>query len=136
MLAEIMHRKSHPSLFTCRINPKPRSSIPDNLGLRFVEGINGIRRELDRSRTPWCADLPGTVSEGHDAQAEWAKQHGYVPCIISENIAYQYRTSGFTDEELAREFFQTMRLPNSRALYDVPIANHVPRRLTRVKALL
>jgi hypothetical protein len=49
---------------------------------------------------------------------------------------YAFHTSGFTGEELAREFVQTMRLPNSRALYDVLIANHVPRRLTRLKALL
>jgi hypothetical protein len=50
--------------------------------------------------------------------------------------AYQYCTSGLTGAELAREFFETMRLPISRALYDVPTANHVPPRLTRVKALL
>jgi hypothetical protein len=54
--------------------------------------------------------MASTDQYGHTADgstpADRAKQHGYNPCIISENIAYQYRTSGFTSEELAREFVQ------------------------------
>jgi uncharacterized protein YkwD len=35
-----------------------------------------------------------------------AKAHGYDPCLIAENIAYQHHSGGFTTEALAQGFFQ------------------------------
>jgi hypothetical protein len=50
-----------------------------------------------------------TDTYGHAAHgnrpSERAKQHGYEYCIVSENIAYQYRPIGST-EALATAFFQ------------------------------
>jgi uncharacterized protein YkwD len=35
-----------------------------------------------------------------------AKAHGYDPCLIAENIAYQHHSGGFTAEALAQGFFE------------------------------
>jgi uncharacterized protein YkwD len=35
-----------------------------------------------------------------------AKAHGYDPCLIAENIAYQHHPGGFTAEALAQGFFE------------------------------
>ncbi len=47
---------------------------------------------------------------GHHADgqrpAERAKQHGYDYCILSENIAYQFKSAKFTAEELAEATFR------------------------------
>jgi hypothetical protein len=48
------------------------------------------------------------LSHAADGQtpAERAKTHGYAPCLIAENIAYQHHPGGFTAEVLAQGFFQ------------------------------
>ncbi|KFI22812.1 serine protease [Nitrosococcus oceani] len=38
--------------------------------------------------------------------AERASRYGYRYCIVSENIAFQFDTAGFTTEELIQGFFQ------------------------------
>jgi uncharacterized protein YkwD len=47
---------------------------------------------------------------GHSADgnqpAERAKQHGYAYCLVSENIAYQYSSAGFTPAELVSGFVE------------------------------
>src|SRR5205085_9863408 len=37
--------------------------------------------------------------------ADRAKEHGYDYCIVLENIAYQYDSTGFTTEKLGGGFF-------------------------------
>ena len=37
---------------------------------------------------------------------ERAAQHGYVACVVTENIAYQFRSEGFDGDALATEFVQ------------------------------
>jgi uncharacterized protein YkwD len=50
----------------------------------------------------------GQFSHAADGQTPEvrAKAHGYDPCLIAENIAYQYHSGGFTTEALAQGFFQ------------------------------
>jgi hypothetical protein len=47
---------------------------------------------------------------GHTADgkrpSQRATEHGYEYCLIAENIAYQFSTVGFGDEELADKFFE------------------------------
>src|SRR5262249_14670175 len=47
---------------------------------------------------------------GHAADGEQpsdrAKKHGYAFCVIAENIAYEYKSTGFTTEELAKGFVE------------------------------
>jgi uncharacterized protein YkwD len=79
---------------------------------RQAEGLPEVKsnRQLMEAAQEFAQFMASTDRYGHTADgstpAERAKQYGYNPCIISENIAYQYRTSGFTSEELAREFVQ------------------------------
>lgn len=49
-----------------------------------------------------------TNKYGHTADgqqpAERASKHGYDYCIVAENIAYQYSSTGFTTKQLAKRF--------------------------------
>jgi uncharacterized protein YkwD len=45
------------------------------------------------------------TADGQTPEAR-AKAHGYDPCLIAENIAYQHNPAGFTTEALAEGFFQ------------------------------
>jgi uncharacterized protein YkwD len=53
-------------------------------------------------------DLARTEKLAHDADgnrpADRARQHGYVMCLIDENIADEYNSEGFTTAELADKF--------------------------------
>ncbi len=42
-------------------------------------------------------------ADGSDPRAR-AKKHKYDPCIVAENIAYEYNSEGFLSEDLARRF--------------------------------
>jgi uncharacterized protein YkwD len=79
---------------------------------RQAEGLREVESspQLMEAARDFAQFMASTDKYGHAADgrhpADRAKQHGYDYCIIAENIAYQHRTSGFTSEELAREFFQ------------------------------
>lgn len=47
----------------------------------------------------------GHAADGHEPAAR-AQKFGYEYCIVAENIAYLYSSSGFTTGELARRFFE------------------------------
>lgn len=62
-----------------------------------------------RSAAQQFAEYMARTDEyGHTAggttPAERAREQGYQYCIILENIAFQFRTTGFTTEELAHKF--------------------------------
>lgn len=50
----------------------------------------------------------GTYSHTADGKqpAERAENHGYDACIVAENLAEQFSSTGFTAEELARQFVE------------------------------
>jgi uncharacterized protein YkwD len=48
-------------------------------------------------------DVYGHTADGA-RPAERATKHGYVFCLVSENIAYQYSSAGFTAAKLAERF--------------------------------
>jgi uncharacterized protein YkwD len=50
----------------------------------------------------------GQLSHTADGQSpeDRAKAHGYDPCLIAENIAYQHHSGGFTAEALGQGFFE------------------------------
>ena len=79
---------------------------------RQAEGLRAFEPspQLMEAAQEFAQFMASTDQYGHTADgrrpADRAKQHGYDYCIIAENIAYQHRTSGFTSEELAREFFE------------------------------
>lgn len=88
-----------------------------------VEGItqrtNEFRREnsldplkvsekLQAAAAEFAQYMARTDTYGHTADgrrpAERAEAQGYEYCLIAENIAYQYRSTGFSDQELAEAF--------------------------------
>jgi uncharacterized protein YkwD len=97
-------------------SPELANTIQDIINatnrFRQVEGLREVKPnpQLMAAAHDFATFMARTGTYGHSADgrspAERAKQHGYDPCIISENIAYQYRTSGFTSAELARALFE------------------------------
>ena len=88
---------------------------------RIVELTNEFRRKEGLEPVTTDATLRDTAAEfaaymartdryGHTADGrqphERAKQQGYEYCIVSENIAYQFKTTGFDTAQLAQRFFE------------------------------
>lgn len=61
--------------------------------------------QLSEAATYFADYMGGTSQYGHEADggtpASRADRYGYDHCIIAENIAYQYSSTGFTPEALA-----------------------------------
>jgi uncharacterized protein YkwD len=87
----------------------------------IIEKTNAFRREqklaavevnprLAAAAEDFARYMARTNRFGHTADgsrpADRAAKHGYAYCIIAENIAYQYRSQGFTAAELAEALFQ------------------------------
>ncbi len=83
---------------------------------RIIGQTNAFRKHENRrpvetdpqlsEAAAYFADYMARTSQyGHEADgggpASRANRYGYDHCIISENIAYQYKSGGFTPEELA-----------------------------------
>jgi len=87
----------------------------------IVEKTNDFRKEQKRNTVAvdskltdaarYFADyLADNDKFGHTADgnrpADRAKKFGYDYCIVLENIAYEYKSSGFTAEELSKAFVE------------------------------
>lgn len=83
---------------------------------QVIEGTNESRRGEGRGEVTanpvlmaaaraFAAYLADTDTYGHDADGlrpfERAAQQGYESCVLSENLAYQYLSTGFRTEDLA-----------------------------------
>ena len=66
--------------------------------------------QLTATAQDFAAFMARTGQLSHTADGQTpevrAKAHGYDPCLIAENIAYQHSPAGFTTEALAEGFFQ------------------------------
>ena len=64
--------------------------------------------ELQATARYFADFMASTNKYGHAADEtqahERAKKHGYQFCIVSENIAYQFSSTGFTAEKLSKGF--------------------------------
>jgi uncharacterized protein YkwD len=64
--------------------------------------------KLTATAKPFAEYMARTLRYGHTADgtqpADRATKQGYEYCLISENIAYAYKSSAFTAEELAKKF--------------------------------
>jgi uncharacterized protein YkwD len=94
----------------------------EEVAQRIVRQTNRFRRQQEvaplpisdqlRETAQYFADYMADTDEyGHEADgqtaAERAENHGYDYCLILENIAYQYHSSGFTARELSTDFTQS-----------------------------
>ena len=74
---------------------------------RVSEGLHPVEANamLERTAQQFADFMARTGEYGHEADgstpAERAKRHGYDYCSVSENISFQYSSSGFTTLELA-----------------------------------
>lgn len=79
---------------------------------RKKQGLEPVEKNTALTKAArYFADYMARTDEyGHQADdktpAQRAKNHGYDYCIVLENIAWQYRSTGFAARELAEEFFQ------------------------------
>lgn len=92
------------------------SQITDSTNeFRAQHGREPVARSaaLAAAARDFAAHMARTDRYGHHADgrrpAERASAAGYDYCIVSENIAYQFRSSGFESSELARAFFEGWR---------------------------
>ncbi|MAT15072.1 MAG: serine protease [Planctomyces sp.] len=67
-------------------------------------------QELNKTAQYFADYMARTDRYGHGADdqrpSERAKNHGYEYCIVSENIGYQYNSTGFDTKPLGRKFVQ------------------------------
>lgn len=65
---------------------------------------------LDEAARDFARFMARTGKYGHSVDGqrptERARDHGYDPCIVGENIGWAYRNTPFSARELAREFIQ------------------------------
>ncbi|HUG66617.1 MAG TPA: CAP domain-containing protein [Pirellulaceae bacterium] len=86
------------------------SIIEQTNTFRAEHGHRALRSDAKLQETAqYFADfMARTRKYGHEADdqkpSERADQHGYAYCIVLENIAYTYRSTGFGVEELTRKF--------------------------------
>lgn len=69
-----------------------------------------VNETLTKTAQDFADFMASTDKYGHTADgkepAERASEHGYVYCIVSENIAYRFRSTGFTTEDIGEGFFE------------------------------
>jgi len=87
----------------------------------IMEGTNRFRKQRGRREVKSKPQLEATARDyaeflartdkfSHEADgsqpADRAKKHDYDPCIVAENIAYEYSSTGFETGDLARRFIE------------------------------
>jgi uncharacterized protein YkwD len=92
-----------------------------NVVERLISYTNAFRQQEGRPSVAPNPQLTATAQDfatlmartgqlSHTANGQTpevrAKAHGYDPCLIAENIAYQHNPAGFTTEALAEGFFE------------------------------
>lgn len=90
----------------------------------LMESTNQFRKQEGRGELKSQPQLVATARDfaeflaradklSHEADGsnpnERAKKHGYAPCIVAENIAYEYSSNGFEKDELARRFMESWK---------------------------
>lgn len=121
--AQVAEVEEGESIKVIEVRPAANEILPDLVAavnaivnstndFRHSEGQQNVEINLELTKTAqYFADFMASTNKyGHQADGqrpgERAKKHDYAYCIVSENIAYQFNSAGFTTEELAMGFFQ------------------------------
>jgi uncharacterized protein YkwD len=106
---------------TARGQTPPTVPDLDQADRQIIDRTNRFRQEQHRSAVTVNDKLSETARDfarwmaatdlyGHEADGRqpWdrAKAHGYDYCLVAENIAYVWRSSGFSTEALVSEFVE------------------------------
>ncbi len=90
----------------------------------LMEGTNRLRKQAGRGELKSQPQLVKTARDyagflaradklSHEADGsdprERAKKHDYDPCIVAENIAYEYNSTGFDKDDLAHRFMESWK---------------------------
>ena len=90
----------------------------------IMEGTNRFRKQEGQGEVKSQPQLVSTARDfalvmartdklSHEADGsdprERAKKHDYAPCIVAENIAYEYSSAGFDSDDLARRFIESWK---------------------------
>jgi uncharacterized protein YkwD len=83
--------------------------------LRHASGLGPVQRDekLTAAAHDFARHMARTERYGHEADgrqpSDRVRARGYAACLVAENIAYEYRSSGFRAEELARRVHEGWR---------------------------
>jgi uncharacterized protein YkwD len=124
------------------VPPKPPAHLPDvaRVAEQIVRRTNAFRArhgqkpvkanaKLGEAARYFAGYMGRTDRYGHYADggrpSDRARKHGYDYCIILENIAYQYRSAGFTTDELAGRFVKAWEdsPPHRRNMLDPDVVD-------------
>ena len=104
-----------------QVDGKAKSPALGEATRLIMEGTNRFRKQEGRGELKSQQQLVATARDfadflartdkfSHEADGseptERAKKHDYAPCIVAENIAYEYNSAGFETEDLARRFIE------------------------------
>ncbi len=98
--------------FPTRVEARVLSLVNE---LRAGRGLAALEPEprLEKAAADFARHMARTGVLEHDADgrtpAARAKQRGYTYCVISENIAYEYNSRGFSPDALARNLVDGWR---------------------------
>jgi len=108
------HKAQLSSLFSKKMaetSAVKASIVKQTNGFRQAEGLEPVKpnKTLNKTAQHFADFMARTKKYGHTADgrlpSERAQAQGYEYCIVSENIAYQFRSDGFSTKELARVLF-------------------------------
>lgn len=123
LVAQTTHGEETETIEPPATPESPHASKPDleQVDALILQLTNEFRRTEGRHEVQSNAQLTDTaryIAEymartdkfGHFADentpAGRARKHGYVYCLLNENIAYAFNSSGFPTKELAQEFVE------------------------------
>lgn len=102
-----------------RVNGEVKTPDLGDVTRLIMESTNSFRKQASRGELKSQPQLVATARDfagflarndkfSHEADGsdprERAKKHEYDPCIVAENIAHEYNSSGFDSDDLARRF--------------------------------
>jgi uncharacterized protein YkwD len=105
-----------------QVDGEVKSPDPGDVTRLIMEGTNQFRKQEGRGELKSQPQLVATARDfadvlartdklSHEADGsdprERAKKHNYDPCIVAENIAYEYSSAGFESADLARRFMES-----------------------------
>jgi uncharacterized protein YkwD len=125
-LAQAVHADDVEIIGPPHVKPAPDEKKPDLAAAEkiIIDRTNEFREKEGNPRVEvnpkltetarYFADyMAKTDRYGHTADgsrpADRAAKHGYEHCIVAENIAYRYNSSGFSTDELGTHFFTGWR---------------------------
>ncbi len=107
-----------------QVDGQVKSPDLDEVTRLIMEGTNRFRKQEGQRELESQPQLLATARDfadvlartgklSHEADGsdprERAKKHDYAPCIVAENIAYEYSSAGFESDDLSGRFMEAWK---------------------------